>query len=564
MCMSKTSGKYQSYSNSLERQSVIETPGRTMISNGSEVQRSLLARNASRKVTRRDFSEDFVFGTATSAYQHEGAAAAGGRGLSIWDTFTLKTPGKVKDNSNANVSVDTYHRYEEDVKLMKKIGLDAYKFSISWSRVLPGGRLSAGVNKEGIKYYNNLIDTLLAHGIEPYVTLFHWDLPQALEDEYGGFLCPQIIKDFCEFVSLCFWEFGDRVKNWITLNDPWTFCFGGYVMGSFAPGRGSSSAEHVKGSIACHRGTKSHACNGNPGTEPYLVAHNLLLAHAAAVDLYKQTFQQHQEGKIGITLFSKWFEPLHDNELDEEAATRAFDFMLGWFLEPLSSGDYPRSMRKLVGSRLPSFSKEESKLLKGSFDFLGLNYYTATYVKSASNSPDVEVSYTTDPRVTYTSEEVPIGPKAASDWLYIYPQGIYKLLVYVKEVYKVPFIYITENGVDEINDTNHTISEARVDDIRIKYHQDHLLCIRNAIKAGVNVKGYFIWSLFDSFEWNEGYTVRFGIFHVNFKDGHLARFPKFSALWLMNFLSSKLAKGRTKRQIEDSEEHNPVKRLKTG
>ncbi|CAI9760942.1 unnamed protein product [Fraxinus pennsylvanica] len=499
-----------------------------------EVLRKLLARHASRTVTRRDFPEDFVFGTATSAYQHEGATAEDGRGPSIWDTFTLKTLGRVKDNSNANVSVDTYHRYKEDVKLMKKIGLNAYRFSISWSRVLPGGSLDAGVNKEGIKYYNNLIDTLLAHGIEPYVTLFHWDLPQALEYEYGGFLCSQIVENFCEFASLCFWEFGDRVKHWITLNDPWTFCFGGYVMGTMAPWRGSSLAGHVKGSTACHR---------------------------AAVDLYKQKFQKLQEGKIGITLFSKWFEPLFDNELDEEAATRAFDFMLGWFLEPLTSGEYPESMIKLVGSRLPFFSTEESKLVKGSYDFLGLKYYTATYVKSESNSPGLEVSYATDPRVTYTSE-VRIGPKAASDWLYIYPQGIYKLLVYIKDVYKVPLIYITENGVDEMNNTSLTVSESRVDDIRIKYHQDHLLYIRYAIMAGVNVKGYFIWSLFDGFEWSQGYTVRFGIFHVNFKDS-LARFPKDSALWLMNFLNTKLTKGQTKRQIEDREEHNPVKRLKT-
>ncbi|XP_022888219.1 raucaffricine-O-beta-D-glucosidase-like [Olea europaea var. sylvestris] len=540
----------------------------------SEVQRKLLARNASRTVNRHDFSEDFVFGTATSAYQHEGATAEDGRGPSIWDTFTLKTRGRVKDNSNANVSVDTYHRYKEDVKLMKKIGLNAYRFSISWSRVLPGGSLDAGVNKQGIKYYNNLIDTLLAHGIEPYVTLFHWDLPQALEYEYGGFVSPQIIKDFCAFASLCFWEFGDRVKHWITLNDPWTFCFGGYVMGTMAPWRGSSSAGHVKGSIAFQRHTHGCACichNGNPGTEPYLVAHNMLLAHAAAVDLYKEKFQQLQEGKIGITLFSKWFEPLYDNELDEEAATRAFDFMLGWFLEPLTSGEYPESMIKLVGSRLPLFSTEDSKLVKGSYDFLGLKYYTATYVKSESNSHGLEVSYTTDPQVTYTTDalfeflvgkEVPIGPKAASDWLYIYPQGIFKLLVYIKDVYNVPLIYIAENGVDEMNNTSLTVSESRVDDIRIKYHQDHLLYIRYAIMAGVNVKGYFIWSLFDGFEWSQGYTVRFGIFHVNFKDD-LARFPKNSALWLMNFLNRKLAKGRMKRQIEGREEHNPAKRLRT-
>ncbi|KAM7512045.1 hypothetical protein LguiB_010920 [Lonicera macranthoides] len=519
------------------------------------------------KIKRGDFPKDFIFGTASSAYQYEGAAKEGGRGPSIWDTFTQRTPGKVKDGANGNMAVDSYHLYKEDVKMLKKIGLDAYRFSISWSRVLPGGKLSGGVNQEGIKYYNDLIDELLANGIEPYVTLFHWDLPQALEDDYGGFLSSQIVPDFCEYAELCFWEFGDRVKNWITLNEPWTYSVGGYVMGTFAPGRGASTSEHVSGTLPPGRcfPWQQHTCsNGNPGTEPYLVSHNQLLAHAATVDLYKQKFQVSQGGKIGISIVSQWMEPLDvNNVLDIKAASRALDFMFGWFMEPLTTGDYPQSMRKLVGSRLPQFSAEQSKKLKGSYDFLGLNYYTARYVTEGPKSNSKNLSYTTDSQVTFTTERdgKPIGPKGGSDWLYIYPEGIQKLLVYIKKTYSVPLIYITENGVDEVNNTSLTLSEARVDKMRIQYHQDHLINIQKAIDAGVNVKGYFIWSLLDNFEWTEGYSVRFGIIHVDYND-EFARYPKTSAIWFMDFLEKGFPKVSAKRRIEDTDEYNSIKRTK--
>ncbi|KAA8549627.1 hypothetical protein F0562_001355 [Nyssa sinensis] len=213
--------------------------------------------------------DDFIFGTASSAYQFEGAANEGGRGPSIWDTFTQRHPGKMKDGGNGYLAVDSYHQYKEDVAILKKIGLDAYRFSISWPRVLPRGNLSGGVNKEGVKYYNNLIDELLANGIEPFVTLFHWDLPQALEDEYGGFLSSEIVKDFCDFAELCFWEFGDRVKHWITLNEPWSYSYGGYVTGTLAPGRGSSSPEHIEAAFKAGRCSSWHqkvCTDGDPGT----------------------------------------------------------------------------------------------------------------------------------------------------------------------------------------------------------------------------------------------------------------------------------------------------------
>ncbi|CAL5425418.1 unnamed protein product [Camellia sinensis] len=477
-------------------------------------------------LNRTSFPPGFTFGTASSAYQYEGAANEGGRGPSIWDTFTHRYPGKIQDGSNGDVAIDSYHRYKGDVKIMKEMGLDAYRFSISWSRVLPRGKLSGGVNKEGIKYYNNLIDELMGKGIKPFVTLFHWDLPQALEDEYGGFLSPKIVDDFKGFAELCFKEFGDRVKHWITLNEPWAYSMNGYAVGSFAPGR-------------CSSWLQLNCIGGDSSTEPYIVSHHELLAHATAVNLYKRKYQTSQKGKIGITLISHWMVPFSEERQDRTAALRALDFMLGWFMDPLTAGDYPHTMRTLVGKRLPKFSKEQSKMLKGSFDFLGLNYYTANYAAYAPNSNSVNVSFLTDSQVNLTTKRngVPIGAMAASTWLFVYPRGIYDILLYVKKKYNNPLIYITENGIDEANNATLSLEEALADNMRIHYYYHHLSFLLQAIKDGANVKGYFAWSLLDNFEWSSGYTVRFGINYVDYKNG-LKRYSKLSAKWFKNLLKN--------------------------
>ncbi|KAL9322956.1 hypothetical protein ACSQ67_011009 [Phaseolus vulgaris] len=441
-------------------------------------------------LNRSSFPDDFIFGTASAAYQ-------------------------------------------EDVQIMKHMNLDAYRFSMSWSRIVPNGHVGIneeGVNQEGIQHYMDLIDELIAQNIEPYVTLFHWDTPQALQEEYGGFLSPRIVDDYLDYANICFKYFGDKVKNWITLNEPYTYSREGYAVGDFAPGR-------------CSDWQDSSCLGGDSGTEPYIVTHNLLLAHAAAVELYKKIYQTSDDRKIGITLISTWFEPYSDSPADINAAQRAIDFTLGWYMQPLTTGRYPESMRTLVGKRLPEFTADERTLLAKSYDFIGLNYYTANYaadIPREDPKPEskLQPSYLTDSNVNYLTQRngVPIGIPTASQWLYVYPKGFKNILLYLKENYEDPLIYITENGrSNDVNDETKTLEEARMDIFRIDYHYRHLYYLLSAMSEKVNVKGYFAWSLLDNFEWNTGYTSRFGLNYVDRDDG-LKRYDKLSAKWFRKFL----------------------------
>ncbi|KAH1220897.1 Cyanogenic beta-glucosidase [Glycine max] len=299
-------------------------------------------------LNRSSFLQGFIFGSASSAYQYEGAARAGGKGPSIWDTFTHKYPEKkIKDVSNGDVLDDSYHRYKEDIGIMKYMNLDAYRFSISWSRVLPKGKLSAGVNHEGVNYYNNLINELMANGLQPYVSLFHWDVPQALEDEYGGFLSPHIV-----------------VKHWITLNEPRSVSKNGYANGRFAPGR-------------CSDWLKLNCTGSDSRIEPYLTLHYQLLAHAATAKLYKTKYQPSQKGLIGITLNFGWYVLVSKEKSDRDAARI-------WTHSQKVSIQKPCDLCWETGYE---FSKEEARQLKGSFDFLGLNYYSSFYAAYAPHQP---------------------------------------------------------------------------------------------------------------------------------------------------------------------------------
>nr|BAH02547.1 beta-glucosidase [Carapichea ipecacuanha] len=527
-----------------------------------------------RNINRGHFPDDFIFGAGTSSYQIEGAAREGGRGPSIWDTFTHTHPELIQDGSNGDTAINSYNLYKEDIKIVKLMGLDAYRFSISWPRILPGGNINAGINQEGIKYYNNLIDELLANDIVPYVTLFHWDVPQALQDQYDGFLSDKIVDDFRDFAELCFWEFGDRVKNWITINEPQSYSDFFGVAYDTPPKAHALKASRLLVPTTVARPSKPvrvFASTADPGTttadQVYKVGHNLLLAHAAAIQVYRDKFQNTQEGTFGMALVTQWMKPLNENNpADVEAASRAFDFKFGWFMQPLITGEYPKSMRQLLGPRLREFTPDQKKLLIGSYDYVGVNYYTATYVSSAQPPHDKKKAvfhtdgnfYTTD-----SKDGVLIGPLAGPAWLNIVPEGIYHVLHDIKENYEDPVIYITENGVYEVNDTAKTLSEARVDTTRLHYLQDHLSKVLEARHQGVRVQGYLVWSLMDNWELRAGYTSRFGLIHVDYYN-NFARYPKDSAIWFRNAFHKRLRihVNKARPQEDDGAFDTPRKRLR--
>ncbi|KAJ4969264.1 hypothetical protein NE237_015965 [Protea cynaroides] len=473
-------------------------------------------------ISREDFPPEFVFGSGSSAYQVEGAAFDDGRTPSVWDTFAHS--GRVLDKSNGDIACDQYHKYKEDVKLMVDTGLEAYRFSISWPRLIPNGR--GLVNPKGLQYYNSLINELLDNGIQPHVTLFHYDLPQALEDEYQGWLSPKIVKDFTAYADVCFKEFGDRVSHWTTLNEPNVLTLGAYDIGFFPPGRCSSPFGF-------------NCTEGNSTVEPYIAAHNILLAHASVARLYKKKYLAKQKGIIGINIFAYFLVPFTNTIEDTRATQRANDFYIGWFMDPLMFGDYPEIVKKNAGSRIPSFTPSQSRQVQGSADFFGLNHYTTFYVKddpdSLNNNPrdfrgDMAIKLTAKADRVSKAEESPnvVYEAKLSSGTDAIPPGMQGVLQYLKQTYDNPPIYIHENG-------QMAFHNASLNDMsRVKYLEDYIQSLLQAVRNGSDVRGYFSWSFLDAFELFDGYQSSFGLYYVDFNSPDLKRYPKLSAHWFMD------------------------------
>lgn len=441
------------------------------------------------------FPRGFAWGAATAAYQIEGGWQADGRGPSIWDTFSHET-GRVFGDQNGDVACNSYELWEEDLKSIQQLGLTHYRLSFSWGRLLPDGTMQ-DVNQKGVQYYNKVIDDLLASQVTPMVTLYHFDLPQALQD-LGGWKSSNIATLFDSYAQFCFQTFGDRVKLWITINEPYVCAMLGHENGIHAPG--------LK----------------EPGIGAYLVSHNMLRAHALAWHSYNTIFRPNQKGLVSLAINSDWLEPLDPDCAEDIAATeRELAFTLGWFAWPVFvSGDYPEIMRTFIDAnskkrgyngepRLPIFSKDEPPIL-GTADFFALNYYTSRKVSSCSGHLDV-LSVKSD-RDTMEILD-PSWLISGVSWLAVVPHGLRKLLSYIKKNFGDPAIYITENGFAQVG-------SLEMEDVqRAEFYKETISEVAKAFtEDGVDVRGYFAWSLMDNFEWADGYSVRFGLFHVDFSD----------------------------------------------
>ncbi|XP_059283635.1 beta-glucosidase 18-like isoform X1 [Lycium ferocissimum] len=486
-------------------------------------------------VKSSQFPDGFLFGATTSAYQIEGAFLEDGKGLSNWDVFS-HTKGRIKNGDNGDIADDHYHRFQEDVELMHSIGLTAYRFSISWSRVVPRGR-SGKVNFAGVTFYSKLIDSLLLKGITPFVTVSHHDHPQELEERYGGWLDPIMQEEFTHFAQICFERFGDRVKHWITINEPNILAEMGYVTGNYPPAH-------------CSR-PFGNCSAGNSDTEPLIVMHNMLLAHAKAAKLYRDHFQPKHGGLIGIVANAFMYKPLRDNDFDRDAANRALVFTTAWVFDPLVLGDYPPEMRKYLGSLLPRFTSDERNLIKNSIDFIGINHYGTLYAKDCIYSSCVcsDSSCTAGgdhPIHGYLitlgeKDGVSIGERTGMPRFFVVPKGMEEVVDYMKKRYHNKPMFVTENGYSSLNPTTAQADELQHDTKRVEFHKAYLASLAQAIRNGADVRGYFIWSLMDNFEWARGYEMKFGLYYVD--RATLDRVPKLSAKWYRDFLTNSSLNG---------------------
>lgn len=437
-------------------------------------------------LTDLKFPEGFLWGAATAAYQIEGAWNEDGKGESIWDRFS-HTPYNVEGEATGDVACDSYHRLEDDIGLLKRLGVKTYRFSIAWTRLLPQG--VGQVNPKGFDYYDRLVDRLLESGIVPNATLYHWDLPQALQ-ERGGWPNRDSVQWFSEYARVAFERLGDRVKLWATFNEPWCTAFLGYGNGRHAPG----------------------ICDT---TRAYQAVHHLLMAHGQAVQMYRQGADP---GEIGIVLNINHFLPASTSQADVDACQRAYDEIVSLFLMPLYQGKYPEKLMDWIGAHRPTVQPGDMEVIRQPIDFLGINYYMTSQVAHDVDGTILKVRSSTLSEPGWGRTEMGWG---------VYPSGLTPALLDIYQKYQPVKIFVTENGtalIDTPDEDGNVADWGRIDFIR-----GHLRAAHAAIQAGVPLKGYYYWSLMDNFEWAWGYRPRFGIVRVDFASGK--RTPKESARW---------------------------------
>jgi beta-glucosidase len=444
-----------------------------------------------------EFPNDFLWGAATAAYQIEGAAYEDGRGESIWDRFCA-TPGKVRNGDTGEVACDFYHRYPEDIALMRDLGLDAFRFSIAWPRILPEGR--GRVNQAGLDFYDRLVDELLANGIQPFPTLYHWDLPQVLED-VGGWPERATAEAFVEYVEVVASRLGDRISSWITHNEPWVAAWLGHSLGVHAPGRTNTQ-------------------------DALSAAHHLLLSHGWATEVLRR---ESPGSEVGIALALTHTYPATDSEGDRAAAWWADGSFNRWYLDPLYGRGYPADMVEHFAPEGPPVQDGDLEAIAAPTDFLGANYYFRQLVSEDPNGD--RPILVRDPNWSFT----------AMGWE-VYPDGLRDLLTRLRDDYAPPGIYIFENGAayDDLRGHDGDV----VDPERQAYFDEHLAAVGDAIEDGVPVRGYFAWSLLDNFEWAEGYSKRFGLVYVDYPT--LERVPKGSFYWYRDFIAAQRAGAEVK------------------
>ncbi len=441
------------------------------------------------ELSKSEFPDDFMWGCSTSSFQIEGAASEAGRVPSIWDHFAEQA-GRIRDGSDARVACDHYHRWQEDLDIAQRMGLNAYRFSISWPRVITDA--TGTINEEGLQFYSDLVDGMLARGLQPWATLYHWDLPQYLQEQ-GGWENRATVYAYLNFADVVSRRLGDRIKNWITHNEPWCTAMHGNWDGMHAPGKRDFR-------VALQ------------------VCHHVLLSHGLAVPLLRQNVP---DAKVGIALSLHPLRPATTAAKDVEATRRHDGLRNRWFLDPLHGRGYPQDIWDLAGAAAPQVQRGDLEAIAAPLDFLGVNYYFPEVIQDAPEKPPLATNVVHDP----DCERTAFGWEVA-------PQGMASLLRRIQRDYQPVPMYLTENGCtyDDVVEADGSIRDTK----RRDYFIRHLAVLREVIREGIDVRGYFAWSLIDNFEWAEGYVRRFGMVYIDFQTQQ--RTLKMSGHWYRDFL----------------------------